>query len=597
LALAERLGASIVRLSGVDSAEVVLAAARRDDITQIVVAADTVDGAWLGRWRARWRRLVGRDLVRRLLDDAGDIEVHVIGRVAGDRDDDDEHGRDRLWPDLSAQGAAGAIALVAATTVLGGGLQFFGAVDVVMLYLAAIMVVAVRFGGAASVLASALSVAAFDFFFVAPTHTFNVADLRHVITFAMMFVVGVFISGIMARLRRQQDDARHREQRTRSLLAMTRATATEDTRDGIAWALAHQVADTMLRPAAVLLPDVGGALRVEAAVGVVDVEGSARAAAQWVARHARPAGRGTDTLPGAPALVLPLLGSSSLSTAGGAEAVAGVLVVFDRVGHEQVIDREHRDLLDAFARQAALVLERVALTEQAKAAAVARRSDEVRASLLSAVSHDLRTPLAGITGAATTLRDSGDRLADDDKAALLDDIAGEAFHLERMVESLLDMTRVDSGALVLRRAIVPVDEVVGSALARIEPRLSGRRIDVTLPPSDAFIDVDAILFERVLVNVLDNALQHTPVARAIAFTVGSDDDDVRFVVRDRGAGFPTGLDPFARFARGEGSRGVGLGLSIARGVVDAHGGTITADNADDGGAVVTITLPRARVPT
>ena len=406
LVLGERLGATVLRLSGVDVAATLLEAAQRDNVTQLVVAHPPSTA------RAKVQRWLGRDVLSSLLTAAGELDLHVISAARIAEDQQDDVAVDTA-PVLSLPAAAGAVGLVAVATLIGGALQFFGAVDVVMLYLAVIMVIAVRFGGAASVLASALSVAAFDFFFVAPRFTLDVADLRHMITFVMMFVVGVFISGITARLRRQQDDARHREQRTRSLLAMTRATASEDNREGIAWALAHQSADTMLRPVAVLLQHLDGRLHTEATVGVVVVDGTALAAAQWVALHGRPAGRGTDTLPGSPALALPLLGSSKL---------AGVLLIYDRKD-AVAIDREHQELLDAFGRQAALALERVALAEEARSAAVARRSDEVRASLLSAVSHDLRTPLAGITGAATTLRDDGDKLAEADRLALLDDIA------------------------------------------------------------------------------------------------------------------------------------------------------------------------------
>ncbi len=580
LVLAERLGATVLRLSGVDLTSTLLAAARRDNVTQLVLARPPRSP------RATLERWLGRDPLSSLLLGAGELELHVISAAhTADEDARDDIAVDVAAP-LSWSAAAGAVTLVAAATAVGGVLQFFGAVDVVMLYLAVIMVVAVRFGSGASVLASALSVAAFDFFFVVPHFTFNVADLRHVITFAMMFIVGVFISGITARLRRQQDDARHREQRTRSLLAMTRATASEVSREGIAWALAHQCADTVLRPTAVVLKQPDGSLKTEAAVGVVVVEGTALAAAEWVALHGRPAGRGTDTLPGAPALVLPLQGSSTQ---------AGVLLIYDRVGGS-VLDREHQELLDAFGRQAALVLERVALADEAKSSAIARRSDEVRASLLSAVSHDLRTPLAGITGAATTLRDQGDKLSAVDRHDLLDDIASEAFHLERLVESLLDMTRVDSGALVLHRAAIPVDEAVGSAVARVEARLSTHPLTVKLPEELVFVDVDSILFERILVNLLENAIRHTPTGSAIDVSVVADGDVVEFVVADRGPGFPAGVDVFEKFSRGESSTGIGLGLAISRGLVAAHGGTITVRHRDGGGAEVVVRVGRAAVP-
>ena len=280
LALAERLGATVLRLSGVDVTTALLDAAHRENVTQLVLARPQSTP------RAALQRLLGRDPLSSLLTKAGELELHIVSAPHVPDDSDEGDVRVDTPPVLSLPAAAGAAGLVAGATVVGGALQSFGAVDVVMLYLAAIMVVAVRFGGAASVLASALSVAALDFFFIAPLYTFHVSDLRHVITFFMLFVVGVFISGTTARLRRQQDDARHREQRTCSLLAMTRATASEDSREGIAWVLAHQCADTVLRPIAVVLKQADGTLRTEAAIGVVEVEGTGRRAVGRCARAA-----------------------------------------------------------------------------------------------------------------------------------------------------------------------------------------------------------------------------------------------------------------------------------------------------------------------
>jgi two-component system sensor histidine kinase KdpD len=312
-------------------------------------------------------------------------------------------------------------------------------------------------------------------------------------------------------------------------------------------------------------------------VGVSIVDATALAAARWVARHGRAAGRGTDTLPGAAPLALPLTSSSMKQV--------GVLLVYDRDG-QPALDRDARELLEAFAQQAALVLERVALADDARTSAVARQTDEMRASLLSAVSHDLRTPLAAITGAATTLRDAGERLSAPDAHALLDDIAAEALHLERLVESVLDMSRVDSGQLVLHLAAVPVDELVGSALARVESRLSSRVVTVTLPDELVCAKVDSVLFERVLVNLLENAVRHTPGPIDVA--VAAVDGAVQFTVADRGPGFPDGVDVFGRFVRGAHSTGQGLGLSICKGLVLAHHGTIAVRARDGGGSEVVV---------
>lgn len=484
---------------------------------------------------------------------------------------------------------------IAAVSVVAAALRVFGPVDVVMLYLLAVVVIASRYGARASVLALALSVAAFDFFCVEPTMTFTVADARYVFTFATMFIVGLVISGLTGRLRREEVEARHREARTRSLLGVARASASERTREGVAWMLAHECADTLRRPVAVLLADDHGALLPVATIGLAEVTGAEEALARWVLAHGRPAGRGTATLEQASILGVPLVG------AGGA---VGVVVV----AGEGAIDIDQRDLLDAFARQAAVVLERISLEAEAKIMAAARQTEQVRAALLSAVSHDLRTPLAAITGAATTLRHSGARLSDVDRNALLDDIAADAIELERLVEDLLDMGRVESGALTLRREAQALEELVGATLDRCRRSLEGRVVSVDVD-SALEVDVDAVLIVRVLVNLLENAARHTPPGAPVDLVAfvkddgGGDGDDgakgdtVVLEIGDRGPGMQTGLDAFSPFVRGTSFRGAGLGSAICRGFVEAHTGTLTLRPRDGGGMIASVSLPHAATPT
>jgi two-component system sensor histidine kinase KdpD len=262
------------------------------------------------------------------------------------------------------------------------------------------------------------------------------------------------------------------------------------------------------------------------------------------------------------------------------------------------LDRPHRELLETFARQTALALERAHFAEEARTAALRARTEEMRSSLLSAVSHDLRTPLAAITGAATTIRDSGERLSESQRAELLETICEEAARLERLVGNLLDMTKIEAGAVEPRVEWIPLEEIVGSALARVDRELAGHPISVEIPEPMSLAPVDPLLFEQVLVNLLENAAKHTPPKTPITVSAHKSKGRLVIEVADQGPGLPG--DPsrlFQKFVRGSTStNGAGLGLSIVRGIVEAHRGSIEAENRPGGGAVFRITIPVGEAP-
>jgi two-component system, OmpR family, sensor histidine kinase KdpD len=471
-------------------------------------------------------------------------------------------------------------AALAIALVTGVGLLAFGTLalaDVTMLYLIAIMVASFA-GRGPAILASSLAVAAFDFCFVPPRFTFAVADASYLLTFAVMFGAGLVVSELTARMRGEQNEALRRERLTAALLAFTRDIATAHGTEDISAAAVRHLEDVLGVAAAALVPDEDDAL--SATAGLVPLAPQELTVARWAFEHAEPAGHGTATHPDARILALPLIVDGE---------TVGVVVVQTRGG--QRLERDHRRVLDAFLRQAALAIGRARLAEEAREAALRVRAEELRNALLSAVSHDMRTPLASITGAATTLRDTDAGRETARRARLLDTIVDEARRLERVLANVLSITRVESG-LSPKREWVPVEELIGSALTRLEDVLGERAVTVDIEP-DLAVPVDSVLFEQALINLLENALKHGEppfdiAARAV-------DGDVIIEIGDSGAGLPRGQEQrvFEKFFRASRAPGVGLGLAVVRGIVEAHDGTVVASNRADGGAQFRICLPAA----
>jgi len=579
LRLAESLGGEVVRLSGSHVSAVLLDYARRHNVTRIVIGKPT---------RRRWRDLLKGSLVDELARGSGEIEVHFI---AGDQGTASPPTPPAPRSAFRWQDYIYTALLVAAATSLGiAAGRYLALPDVVTFYLLVIMISAFRFGRGPSLAAAALSVAAYDFFFVPPFYTFSVHDVRHVLTFGVMFVVGLAISGLTSRTRRQEREARVRETRTGTLYALTRELVGAPDAEEAARIAARHAADVFGGEAFVLLPDASGGLAVHGRSGDTSRLGEPElAVARWALDHGRPAGQDTDTLPGADVVCIPLQSGPR---------TLGVLAL--RAPSREMLELEHQGFLDAFVRQVMLAVERARLSEEAKTAALRVKTEEMRSSILSSVSHDLRTPLAAITGAGTALRDDRERLGPAQRAELLDTVCLEAERMERLVANLLDMVRLESGAVALKREWVPLEEVVGSALARLEPKLTTRQVVVDLPEDLSLVSLDPVLFEQVLVNLLDNALKYTPEGSPLELRAARADGAVEIEVADRGPGLPTGSEAhvFEKFYRGAhpGVGGVGLGLPICRGIVQAHGGTIAVERRAGGGASFRIRLPPAEQP-
>jgi two-component system sensor histidine kinase KdpD len=578
LRLAESLGATIVRLSGVRVADALLDWARKQNVTRIVIGKPTHS-----RLRDRLRGSLLDDVVR----GSGEIDVLVIsGDDEAPRDGEAERGPREAAP---ARAWAFAAALIAATTAIAAPLQRWLQVpDVEMLYLLAVMTAAVWLGRGPSLLAAGFGVAAYDFFFVPPYFTFRVSDVRFLMTFAMMFGVSFLLSELATRLRRQEQDARAREARTAALVSLSSELGSVvDLADG-ARRVARLAAESFDASAFVLSPGADGVLEpIAAHPPGAAIEPSEVAVSRWALEHARMAGAGTDTLPGARSLAVPI---------GLGQSPNAVLALLRR--SEAPLGTEQRAFLSAFCKQAAIALERTVLAERAHAATLRARTEEMRASLLAAVSHDLRTPLAAITGAATSLRHSA-ALSASDRADLLGSICDGAERLDRLVTNLLSMTRLESGEITLRREWVPLEEIVGTALSALEKPLAQRQLRVALPADLPLIAVDAILIEQLLVNLLENALRYAPEG-PLELSARTTEGSLEIRIADRGPGLPSEVraHPFEKFVRGAGARGagVGLGLAICHGIAAAHGGSILAEPREGGGSAFLVRLPIGEAP-
>lgn len=580
LRLAESMGAEVVRLVGNHVSDEILRYARAHNITRIVIGKPT---------HARWRDFVKGSLVNRLIRDSGDIEVNFIaGDDAPVKAPTESRSRKQRF---NRVGVSLACALVTIATGLGVLMRSTVAqADLVMFFLLIIMIVAFRYGRTPSLVAAGLSVAAYDFFFVPPFYTFSVESGRHILTFIMMFGIGIVISSLTSRLRGQERGARIRETRTSALYSLSRELAAAEDEKRVAQVTAVHAAELFGGVAVVLLPN--GA-RPLSAVGAshpdVVLTDEEVAVARWSMEHGQPAGKGTDTLPGSRLTCVPLqagaltLGVLGLSTTS-----------------SELLEVEHRGFLDAIVRQAALAIERARLVEEAKSAALKIRTEEMRSALLSAVSHDLRTPLGAIMGAGTALRDDQGRLGPEQRSELCDAICNEAERMERLISNILDIVRLESGSIAPKREWIPLEETVGSALSRLESKLGSRDVKVNIPDDLPLLSADPVLFEQLFVNLFENVIKHGGSNSPVEVSACMRDATLEITVADRGPGLPPNSENlvFDKFYRGPHARpgGVGLGLSICRGIVQAHGGTINAENRINGGALFRILLPAEKTP-
>ncbi len=578
LRLAESLGASTATLSGASVSAALLAYARKHNVTRLIIGKPA---------HARLLDRLRGSLLDEVVRGSGDVDVHVI---SGDEGDDAKpRGKQPSTGGAPRSHYLSAAGIIAVTTALAALLRAtLNLPDLEMLFLLAVIVVAAWFGRGPSVLAAAMSVACYDFFFVPPFYTFTVSDRRYFLTFAMMFGVGFIMSELTGRLRRQERDARAREERTAVLYALTKELSSAEEPQQIASIAARDAANVFNAQAFMLAMGEGGLHVLCAAPRGAALGDQELGVTKWTFERGEPAGLGTDTLPGARAICAPLRVGP---------AVLGVIALVP--AERAPLGADQRAFLDVFSRQVAVALERARLAEEARRAALRAKTEEMRSSLLSAVSHDLRTPLASITGAATALRDDP-RLDEATKAELIEAIVDQAERLERLVANLLDMTRLAAGGVALKKDWVPLDEIIGSALTRLEKKLEQRAVTIDIAAGAPLVLLDPVLFEQLFLNLLENADKYTPPGSPIEITARVTGDHVLIDVADHGPGIPAGAEDrvFEKFFRGPhvSGLGAGLGLPICKGIAEAHGGTITARSRASGGAVFHIDVPSGGAP-
>lgn len=437
-------------------------------------------------------------------------------------------------------------------------------------------------------LASFLSVAAFDFFCVPPYYTFAVSDGQYMITFVVMLIIALVISSMTVRIRQQAEEAELKEQRTAALFSMSRDLSSMQDMQAIATIGLRHISTVFDCGAVLFIADDDRKLLP---VGTSEADGSRGNAdegiAAWVYQNQQVAGPGTPTLPGTNDLYLPLAGTETGQS-------LGVLVVHpksDKFGAPQQLQ-----LLQTFANQMALACGRARLSEQTEQARLQAKAEQLRSSLLSSISHDLRTPLATISGAASSIIEGSENLDIASCKAMVHEIYDESIRLNRLVGNLLDMTKVESGTLAIAREAQPIDEVVGAAVGYIEDRVQSRRILTDIPDDLPLVSIDAILIHQVLINLLENAVKYTPEDTEILISATTGAPGFIIVsVLDRGPGIIDKQRIFEKFYREQAGpiSGAGLGLAICAGMVEAHGGRIWVEDRPGGGAAFKFTLPIA----
>ncbi|MGH7740126.1 MAG: ATP-binding protein [bacterium] len=577
LALAEKLGAETTILSGLDLATEVLHFARTRSVTKVMVEKPTPIRHFMGRF-------FGSPL-EDLIQKSGEMDIYVIQETQDEQPPPKIPSRHRpaVWKKYLFSIAVMFFANAAAWLFFRG----LAPTNLLMIYILGILVVASKASKGPSALACVLGVLSFSYLTVIPRLALSVNDFQYLITFVVVLMIALAISELIGRTRYQAETVLLRERRDSSLYALSRDLASHRGADVLVSITAQHIADLFDCRTVALLPDPKGRLEVRA--GQWEEFGrkfQEQRVAQWVYDLGHSAGRGTDTLPEAEALYVPLLAS------GGPVGVLGVRLYDSK----RPLSAEQLRLLEAFANQTGASVENERLGEQSEKSRLQAETERLRSSLLSSVSHDLRTPLAVITGSASALLDSKEPLNAQTQKLLAQDIYDEADRLNRLLSNLLDMTKLSSGAVTLKKEIQPLEEVVGSALTRMRKKMADHPVRADLPEDLPMLPLDSLLMEQVFINLLDNAVKYTPTGCVVEIKAKVHGNRLRVEVADQGPGLAPGdedkiFDKFYRGGQTSKQIGAGLGLAICRAAVEAHGGEIWAENREKGGASFCFSLP------
>ena len=597
LRLAEQLGAETVTLSANEMSEAIINFCNDRNITKIVMGKPS---------RRGWKRWLLGSVVDTLISEAHNINLYLLGSP--------QPGTSRYEAELTRYrrdsqpalkeilrkrkkgyfwGYFWAIAVTVASSLLSGLMVgHFELANLVMVFLLGVVFTATRYGRGPSIVASLLGVATLDYFFVDPYYSFSVTDTQYFVTLAAMLTVAMLISNLMANVKSQAKIASHRERRATVLYAMSKELAMSQSEEEIVSAAVRHIHAEFGSLNVILLPDPHGSVSYPKDKALAEsLHGSDLSVAQWVLDHNEMAGQGTNTLPGAQAVYFPLSFH---------DKVLGVLALLP-VNLRRVFLPEQQKLLDTFIRQIAQAITRIRLAEQARNTQLQMEAEQLRNSLLSSISHDLRTPLATIVGSASALAENDGSLTTADQVELSAGIYEEAQRMSNLVNNILDMAKLDAGVIQLNKQWHPVEEVIGTVLTRLQKHLQGRKVNVKIPSGIPMIYADSVLIEQLLINLLENALRYTPAGSPLEIAVDVSPSAVEVHVSDHGQGIPKGMEnklfeKFYRVHQESAQSGVGLGLAICRAIIEAHGGTIKAQNRPEGGARFSFVIPLDREP-
>jgi two-component system, OmpR family, sensor histidine kinase KdpD len=575
LRLAESLGArEVITLKSDSASAAAIDYARKHKITKIIVGRSVRP-----RWHEWWRG----SFVEQIQEGSKGIDVYVVSE--GDAPPKGEKNPRQKSKESWRSYLASLLLVLGATGVSFIAIAFLSPTNMIMFYLLAVVVAALRLGFKPALLTAVLGVLSFDFFLVPPFYSFAVTDTQYLITFTGLLIVGAVISTLVARAKSQGEAIKTREAQTTSLYALSRDLAGAPNLDVILRAVITHVGETVEAQIAILLPQ-GQSLSVQASSSGFSLGEKEKSVALWTFHNGEMAGKGTETLSSAQLLYIPL------QTGG---RVVGVMGVKWADSDQGATPERHR-ILDAFCSQAALAIERAYLAGKAEQAQLLQATERLERSLLNSISHDLRTPLSSITGALSSLRDGGAVVDTDSKRELLDLAWEEAGRMNRFIGNLLDITRLEAGVLKIKKEPYDFQDLVGSCLASLEPRLKERKIKIHIPQNLPLIPMDSVLMAQVLINLLDNALKYSPPDGIIEVTARTRDTWLEIDIADQGPGIPEEylervFNKFFRLSRTEEVSGTGLGLAISKGIIEAHEGKIWAENRPGGGSQIGFTIP------